>query len=209
MADRWAAAAMTAGHPNGVSPLGLRNVPFALQMGADDSAYNRNTVAREYGEALDKLRRDDPFGYDHAVKIYEGKGHGLGGEEKVAVPWMARFTRDPVPAKVVWKQTGTPHQRSYWLAVPAKEAKVDSLLVATREGQTVKVETADKVETLIVRFDDRTADLDKRVTVTHAGKELFSGEVSRTVAVLAKTLAGRGDPGLVFAAEVPVKVPKK
>ena len=36
MADRWAAAAMMAGHPNGVSLLSLRNVPFALQVGGND-----------------------------------------------------------------------------------------------------------------------------------------------------------------------------
>ncbi len=32
MADSWAAAAMMGGHPNGVSLLSLRNVPFALQV---------------------------------------------------------------------------------------------------------------------------------------------------------------------------------
>ena len=93
-----------------------------------------------------------------------------------------------------------------WLAVPSKEAKGDSLVVATRDKQAVELVTVEKVEKLIVRFDDRTADLDKPVTVTKGGKELFAGEVSRTVATLAKTLAGRGDPGLVFSAEVEVTV---
>ena len=50
MADYWAAAAMMAGHPNNVSLLSLRNVPFALQVGGNDSAYNRNKVGNEYGE---------------------------------------------------------------------------------------------------------------------------------------------------------------
>ena len=50
MADYWAGAAMMAGHPNGVSLLSLRNVPFALQVGADDADYDRNKIAREYGE---------------------------------------------------------------------------------------------------------------------------------------------------------------
>ena len=48
MADRFAAAAMMAGHPNEASPLGLRNIPFAIYMGENDSAYNRNTVARQW-----------------------------------------------------------------------------------------------------------------------------------------------------------------
>ena len=128
MADRWAAAAMMAGHPNGVSLLSLRNVPFALQVGGNDAAYNRNKVGKEYGEQLDKLQKDDPKGYEHFVKIHEGKGHWMDREDKVALPWMAKFTRNPVPDRVVWKQTGTPHDRSYWLAVPPKEAKGDSLV---------------------------------------------------------------------------------
>lgn len=206
MADHWAAAAMMAGHPNGVSPLSLRNVPFALQVGGKDAAYNRNTIGKEYGTALDKLRADDPDGYEHLVRIHPGKPHWMNLEDKLALPWMATFTRDPLPAKVVWKQTGTPHERSYWLAVPPKEAKGDSLVIAKRDKQAVELVTVEKVEKLMVRFDDRVTDLDKPVTVTKGGKELFAGEVSRTVAVLAKTLAGRGDPGLVFDAEVEVTV---
>lgn len=207
MADHWAAAAMMAGHPNGVSLLSLRNVPFALQVGANDAAYNRNKVAKEYGETLAKYRKDDPDGYEQFVKIHEGKGHWMNLEDKAALPWMAKFSRNPLPKKVVWKQTGTPHDRSYWLAVPAKEAKGDSLVVATREKQTVAIATAEKVETLIVRFDDRFADLDKPVSVTMGDKELFAGKVDRTIGVLAKTLSGRGDPGLVFDAEVKVTLP--
>jgi hypothetical protein len=48
---------MMAGHPNGVSLLSLRNVPFALQVGGNDAAYNRNKVAREYGDQLARLSR--------------------------------------------------------------------------------------------------------------------------------------------------------
>jgi hypothetical protein len=206
MADHWAAAAMMAGHPNGVSLLSLRNVPFALQVGGDDAAYDRNKVGKEYGKTLDKWRADDPDGYEHLVRIHPGKPHWMGGQDKLALPWMATFTRDPLPAKVVWKQTGTPHERSYWLAVPAKEAKDGSLVAATRDKQTVEIVTAEKVESLLVRFDDRVTDLDKPVKVTKGGKELFVGEAVRTVGTLAKTLAGRGDPALVFDAEVQVTV---
>jgi poly(3-hydroxybutyrate) depolymerase len=207
MADRWAAAAMMAGHPNSVSLLSLRNVPFALQVGADDAAYNRNKVAREYGEKLDKLREGDPAGYEHFVKIHEGKGHWMNLEDKAALPWMAKFTRNPVPDRVVWKQTGTAHERSYWLAVPAGQGKVGTLVAAKRQGQTIEVPAAEGVGKLLIRFDDRMLDLDKPVTVTHAGKTLFAGTPPRTVAMMARTLAGRGDPRLVFDAEVSVDLP--
>jgi poly(3-hydroxybutyrate) depolymerase len=207
MADYWAAAAMMAGHPNGVSPLSLRNVPFALQVGANDSAYDRNKVAREYAEQLEKLREGDPKGYAHFAKIHEGRGHWMNLEDKAALPWMAQFMRDATPERVVWKQTGTPHERSYWLAVPPGQAKVGSLVVARREGQAVEITSAEQVSKLIVRFDDRTADLDKPVTVTYGGKELFAGKAPRTVAVMVKTLEGRGDPKLMFDAEVSVTLP--
>lgn len=209
MADHWAGAAMMAGHPNGVSLLSLRNVPFALQVGGNDSAYNRNKVGKEYGEQLDKLQKDDPKGYEHFVKIHEGKGHWMNLEDKAALPWMAKFTRNPVPEKVVWKQTGTPHDRSYWLAVPKEDAKGDSLVIATRAGQTVDVTSAEKVSKLLVRLDDRMCDLDKPVEVKHAGKSLFTGIAPRTVGTLVKTVVGRGDPGLVFDAEVEVELPEK
>jgi hypothetical protein len=206
MADHWAAAAMMAGHPNGVSMLSLRNVPFALQVGAKDDAFNRNKVGKEYGETLDKLQKDDPKGYEHFVKIHEGKGHWMNLEDKVALPWMAKFTRNPVPEKVVWKQTGAVHDRSYWLAVPRKEAKGDALVIASRSGQTIDITSAEKVSKLLIRLDDRMADLDKPIEVKRDGKTVFTGIAPRTVATMLKTLTGRGDPALVFDAEVEVTV---
>jgi poly(3-hydroxybutyrate) depolymerase len=207
MADHWAGAGMMAGHPNGVSLLSLRNVPFALQVGGDDSAYNRNKVAREYGEQLDRLRTDDPTGYEHFVKVYAGKGHWMDREDKAALPWLAKFTRNPVPDRVVWKQTGTPHDRSYWLAVPPGDAKGDSLVVAKRDGQTIDIAQAEKVNKLLVRLDDRMVDLEKPVKVTYGGKELFVGQAPRTIGALVRTLVGRGDPKLMFDAEVAVELP--
>jgi pimeloyl-ACP methyl ester carboxylesterase len=47
MPDRFAAAAMMAGHTNGVSTLGVRNLPFAMFVGGADTAYNRHKVVAE------------------------------------------------------------------------------------------------------------------------------------------------------------------
>ncbi len=120
---------------------------------------------------------------------------------------MANFSRDPVPERVVWKQTGTPHERSYWLAVPPGEARVGSLVTATRAGQVVEVTAAEGVTRLLVRLDDRMLDLDRPLEVKHAGKAIFADEVPRTVGVMVRTLAGRGDPALIFDAEVEVSLP--
>ena len=209
MADYWAAAAMMAGHPNGVSLLSLRNVPFALQVGANDSAYNRNKIATEYGEALQKLQKNDPGGYENLVKIHEGKGHWMNLEDKIALPWMSKYSRNPIPQKVVWKQTGVPHYRSYWLAIPIMDTPNDSLIIAEYKGQTVEISRAEKIKTVLVRFSDKMMDLDKTITITHQGQKVFEGKVNRLIKTQIQTLQGRGDPLLAFDAEVSVTIPSK
>ena len=209
MADYWAAAAMMAGHPNGVSLLSLRNVPFALQVGANDSAYNRNKIATEYGEALQKLQKNDPGGYENLVKIHEGKGHWMNLEDKIALPWMSKYSRNPIPQKVVWKQTGAPHYRSYWLAIPIMDMPNDSLIIAEYKGQTVEISRAEKIKTVLVRFSDKMMDLDKTITITHQGQKVFEGKVNRLIKTQIQTLQGRGDPLLAFDAEVSVTIPSK
>ena len=207
MADRLAAASMMAGHPNESSPLGLRNLPFAIHVGGDDAAYNRNKVAREWGDKLDQLRKDDPEGYLHLTEIHPGRGHWMNREDASAVPWMAKFRRDPVPKKVVWYQDDVTHDRFYWLAVEPGRAAKGATVIASVEGQEVRIEKAEGVEKLLVRLDDRLLDLDKPVKITARGKTLFEGHVPRTIGGLEKTLEGPGDVKLAFAAEVAVTVP--
>lgn len=204
LADRWAAAAMMAGHPNDASPLSLRNVPFALQVGGNDSAYNRNNVARSWGDQLVKLHEEDPKGYETYIKIHEGKGHWMDLADAAALPWMAGFTRNPIPERVVWKQTGQPHERSYWLAVPKDQAKVGSLVTARRDKQAIEIETAEGIDRLLVRLDDRMANLDQEVVIRRGEKVLAQTRPVRTVANLVRTLVGRGDRELMFPAEVSV-----
>ena len=205
MADRFAAAAMMAGHPNESKPLGLRNLPFILQVGGKDAAFQRNDVARRYGDELDALQKaDGAGGYVHETRIYPGKAHWMDREDAMALPWMAGFARNPAPKRVVWYQDDVTHDQSYWLAVPPGTARAGATVVAEVVGQEVRVERAEGVATLIVRLDDRLLDLDQPVRVTTAGKVLYEGTPPRTARTLAKTLAERDDPGLTFAAELTV-----
>ena len=81
-----------------------------------------------------------------------------------------------------------------------------SLVIADRKGSTVDITKAEKVDKLIVRFDDRMTDLDQPVTVTQNGKTLYNGTLPRTIGVLLKTLDGYGDPKLVFSAEAAIEL---
>src|SRR5207253_3797452 len=199
-------AGMMAGHPNDASPLGLRNVAFALQCGGKDSAYNRNKIIAEWGKKLDVLRGGDPGGYDHFLRIYEDKSHWMDREDAVALPWMAKHRRDPIPDCVVWKQSSVTHDSLYWLAVPAGSAKPDTVVTARRSGQNVEVTAANGVSELVVHFDDRFADLDLPVRVNFDGKVLFDGPARRTMAVLIRTLMARGDQRLMYDAELALKI---
>jgi hypothetical protein len=206
MADRLAAAAMMAGHPNDALPLGLRNIGFTIHVGGRDAAYKRNEVAAEWEKKLDELRKGDPDGYAHLVKIYPDKPHWLNREDAAALPWMAKFVRNPTPNKLVWKQDDVTHRRFYWLAVDADQEKKGTEILASvskNSGQQVELQSAD-VTKVRVRLDDRILDLDKAVTITANGKQAFQGIVPRTIATLAQTLSERGDPLGTFCGEVEV-----
>ncbi len=207
MADYWAAAAMMAGHPNDASPLGLRNVPFALQVGAKDAAYDRNKIGAEWGQKLDQLQQADADGYMHFVKIHEGHGHWMNLDDKVAIPWMAKFHRKATPKRVVWKQSSVTHDNFYWLAVPPGTAKAGSTVVATVTGQSIQITEATDVARLLIRLDDRLLDLDQPVSVRFQDKTLFEGIVPRAIATLQQTLESRRDVKLMFDGEIVVEIP--
>ncbi len=201
MADRWAAASMMAGHPNETSPLGLRNIGFALHMGALDSAYNRNEIARKWALMLDSLSASDPGGYRHHVELHEGRGHWMNREDSVAVKWMAEFRRNALPDKIVWKQDDVHHSGFYWLFVPEESVKTGGLVVASRSGNEIRIGQS-YCDTLVVRLNDKMANLDKPVTVNYLGKEIFRGKLKRRASVIRKTAAERKDPDLIFSAEI-------
>jgi len=206
MADRLAAAAMMAGHPNETSPLGLRNIAFAIHVGGKDAAYNRNKIAGQWSEKLAALRKSDPAGYEHLVKIYPDKGHWMDRQDAAAIPWMAKFQRDPLPEKIVWKQDDVTHSRFYWLAVDAESKKARSEIVATRKGQNIDIESKG-ISRLTIRFNDDMIDFGKPLTATSKGKKLFEGKVDRTLGTLVKSFDERLDPDLVFSGEITVDLP--
>lgn len=206
MADRFAGAAMMAGHPNEASPLGLRNLPFAIHVGALDDAYNRNKVAEQWGRRLDELQKSDPEGYIHQWKLHEARGHWMNREDLAGIEWIMTFTRNPLPRKVVWKQDDVTHTRFYWLSVPSNEAKVGSEVIAKIDGQTIEIERAEDVTHLTILLNDTMVDLDQPVIVKTKNGKLFQRKLARNVGAVAASLAARCDPELLFTASIAVRV---
>lgn len=193
MPDRFAAAAMMAGHTNGVNTLGVRNLPFAMFVGGADTAYNRHKVVAEKIAEFGRLQQADPEGYTHLGRVYEGLPHWMGLKDAEALPWMAKFTRTAWPKKVVWVQTGVTHTQFYWLQVPAGAAQPGQKLVAVVSGQSIAL-TGDVPKGMALRLSDALVNLDEPVTVTVNDQKVFEGKVPRTEAVIRAALLTRLDP---------------
>lgn len=78
MADRFAAANMSSGHPNGVSLRNLMNCPFSIQVGVRDY-YSESAMRCIRGAELDQVLNDYHdllgIGYEHQVLVRVPAGH--------------------------------------------------------------------------------------------------------------------------------------
>lgn len=204
MADRFAAAAMMAGHPNEASLLPLRNLPFAIFMGGEDAAYDRNKIAAERVAELGRLRASDPQGYVHLARIYEGLGHWMDRRDAEALPWMAKFERDPWPRKIVWVQDDVTHRRFYWLQLPGNYApQAGERIDASVDGQTIHLSESTPPGTVLLLHDD-LLDLDRPVRIEWRGRT-FERKPKRHADVIRRALASRLDPASCPTAEVTVE----
>jgi poly(3-hydroxybutyrate) depolymerase len=202
MADRWAGAAMSAGHPNDASPLNLRNLAFAIHVGGNDTAYDRNLKGAEWGEMLAALAAADEGAYVNQWQVHDGLPHWMELADAVAIPFVQAATRDPIPSKVVWQQADVIQPRFYWLAVEGGE-KGDRV-TASYAGDTIVLSEVMGLTQITLRATDAMLDLDQPVRVERDGQEIFSGVLERTIEVLARTLDERGDPALVFCSQIVV-----
>ncbi|MES2659750.1 MAG: dienelactone hydrolase family protein [Verrucomicrobiota bacterium] len=201
MADRFAAVAMMAGHPNEASLVGVRNLPFALFMGGEDAAYDRNKIAAAKERELADLRKADPKGYEHFVKIYKGLPHWMDGKDAEAVPWMAKHARNPWPDQIVWFQDDVTHDQFYWLEIPPGSAKAGHKIVAKAKGNEIILD-GDVPKGITLRLSDALVNLDKEITVKINGAQAFKGVVKRTPEAISEALKVRPDSALCPVAKL-------
>lgn len=182
MADYWAAAAMMAGHPNDASPLSLSNTPFTIHMGADDDAFDRNKKATEWRGLLEDLAQAKPGHYTHEVTIHEGKGHWMDLQDAVALPWMAKFQRNPLPKRVIWKQSSSPIDLFYWLSAPFPQLQNGGEIETVFDPQNNTINILSNYSNhLNLHLNDDMLDLDQAVIVQYQGQTIYEAKVDRTI----------------------------
>lgn len=203
MADTWAAASMMAGHPGDVRLENLRNTPFTIWCGSEDSAYNRNKLDAERILQMDSLQAQDPEGYKHYGEIVEGKPHWMDRVDTLAVGWMAEYTRNPYPTKIVWHQEEQLKDAFYWLKVDKNETARHKEVRISYEGNNIAIEKCD-YKRLTICLNDEMMNLDMPVTVTYKGAAVFKGKVKRTRENISRNLVLRQDERYAFPAEITI-----
>jgi poly(3-hydroxybutyrate) depolymerase len=204
MAECWAGAGMSAGHPNDASPVNLRNVAFAIHVGGSDTSYDRNKKAEEWGKMLEDLASKDPGGYINQWEVHAGLPHWMNMADAVSIPFLQSYTRNPIASKVVWRQRTPKRPHFYWLAIDEVGLKVGAEVRASYAKNTVTVSDVKDVKKLKIRLSDAMMNLDQPIQIKQSETELFSGTVSRTIAVIARTLEEHGDPTMIFYAQTAV-----
>jgi predicted esterase len=193
MADRFAAAAMMAGHPNEASLLGLRNLPFAILVGEHDRGVNRNKVCTEKSAEIAALHKADPGGYVNFTRIYPGLGHWMNLKDAEVVPWMAQFTRKTWPEKIVWFQDDVTHERFYWLRLPDGAAMKGQKITAVVDGRVIRIDGDVPPGTKLL-LSDELLDLDQPAELSINGQAAQSIKPVRTLKTIREALAERLDP---------------
>lgn len=211
--DRFAATGgMAAAEPLATSPPeNMRNVGLRIDIGEQDTMYDRVGLARRMGERLAELKAADAAGYDFAVHVQPGRGHGI--DYSLTPKWLSERVRNPRPARVTWLVQRFDSQvalRQYWLALEAAPAVMPLFVDAAIAGNRLEIhaevrEAGAKLDgVLVVRLDDRLADLDRPIAIVVNGEERAAQTVVRSREVMERTLAERGDANACFCAELRV-----
>ena len=233
MTDRFAAANMSAGHPNGVNLANLYNMPIQLQVGILDTAYNRNTVTAEYDAVLDKLAQTYGGGYLHNVFIHTQYGHNFYDnrtlEQEVladpvawlengdttsvmantnAIEYLKQYTRTALPERIVWEFTNRANLREvesfYWLS--ASYDVTEGVIIASYDKTTnsITIEENSANGPVTVLISNDMLDVFAPITVNTPNKS-YEVTVTPDYELLKRTTYERGDKNYQFITSITIE----
>jgi predicted esterase len=193
LADRFAAIYSMAGGAGRQDIFeNLKNTPFAVHIGDQDTTAGRLETTRKMRDAIKAL------GYEISYKEYPGVGHQLPGSAHTEIAaWLKTKKRNPLPKVVVWKRFKPYARMFYWLG-------------DAREGSTVRAEIkGQKIEltggSATIYLNSKMINLSKEITVTVDGTEQFKGVVSPSLCAIIQSISEKEDPNMVFTHRIVLK----
>jgi hypothetical protein len=140
----------------------------------------------------------------HDTHVYEGMPHWMGRKDTIAVPWMAAFKRNALPKDVIWIQDDILRNQFYWLGTDVTIAKQGLKARVAVNGNDINI-IENTNEVLYIYLNDNLVNLDKKVTVTINGKQVFNKKVPRNADVIKETVGLRMDKSLIFSGKLVIK----
>lgn len=230
MADRFAAANMSAGHHNGTSVINLFNTPIQLQVGINDVSYDRNIVTAEYDELLSSLNQLYQGGYVHRTFIHALYAHNFNdnvkAEQKViadvsswlhdndttttmadtnSIRFLNQYTREPLPEKVVWDLGNRAAERDtesfYWISAPYTTNEGIIVACYSKSENKIKIESTTANGDFELLINEEMLDVFQPITV-ETPKGTFEVTVEPSLDMLRETTAERGDSNYQFLASL-------
>lgn len=233
MTDRFAAANMSAGHPNGIDLTNLYNMPIQLQVGMQDTAYDRNLVTAEYDAVLENLSKTYGGGYIHNTFIHVQYAHNFydnhaADQEVLADPaaWLAtgdtssvmantkavdflkQYTRDALPERVIWEFTNRANMRdvesNYWLRASFDVNEGKVIASYDKESNSITIEENTANGPITVLINEDMLDVFSPITVnTPSGS--YETTVTLDYELLKDTTYERGDENYQFVASIVIE----
>lgn len=198
MPDRWAAAGVTGGNPSTISPLSLRNLPFALFMSERMNTDANKRSATNWAQSLEQCSQEHySGGYHYWIKI------GYDEEQKQdALAWMNKHSRNAWPTRIIWQHSGWKSQkRFYWLSLSFTEIipKGQMIIAEVRNRKNIYLEQIpDETQVLIIRLSDTLVNLNRPINVyiykQASTTRIFHGLIPRTRLAIEKSIEERADP---------------
>ena len=233
MTDRFAAANMSAGHPNSVNLTNLYNMPIQLQVGMLDTAYNRHTATAEYDAVLNGLTQTYGGGYAHSTLIHVQYAHNFYDNKSLkqaviadpaawlatgdttsveanpcAIDYLDQYTRTALPERVIWDFTTRAELREvesfYWLSA-GKEVN-EGIIVASynKEENSITIEQNTANGPVTVLISNDMLDVFAPITV-HTETETYEVTVTPDYDLLKSTTYERGDKNYQFVGSIGIE----
>lgn len=199
MADYFASANMSAGHPNGVDLTNVKNMPLYLQCGELDSAYDRNKVTVEYGKNENVagvfIHKNKPHNFiDNGTELQKLTDNTFADTN--AIRLVSEHIRNPYPEKIEWNLSLKKSDMFYYVESSATEGTV----TVERNGNTFTVNG--DVDAIYV--NDMFIDVEKPIVVIYNGEEK-SFEYKFDLKTVEETYQMRFDKSLTFAMKINLK----